>query len=75
VVVVAAEEFYAQPQAFCDDLTDRLGLPRHRLSGTEPFNAEPSAGMDPGLRAELAERLAPEIAAVEELLGRPMPWH
>jgi hypothetical protein len=31
--------------------------------------------MDPGVRAELAERLAPSIAAVEELLGREMPWH
>lgn len=75
VVVRASEEFYADPQAFCDELTDRLGLPRHRLSTTEPFNAEPSPGMDPRLRAQLSERLAPHIRAVEELLDREMPWH
>lgn len=75
VVVAASEEFYADPQAFCDDLTDRLGLPRHALASTEPFNAEPSAGMDAGLRADLTARLAPHIAAVEDLLGRTLPWH
>jgi hypothetical protein len=26
------------------------------------------------LRAWLTEQLAPDIAEVEELLGRPMPW-
>jgi hypothetical protein len=75
VTVVPAEEFYADPQALVDDLCAKLGIPTHRLTSVEPFNAEPSAGMDPGVRAELAERLAPSIAAVEELLGREMPWH
>ncbi len=74
VLVATSEELYADPQAFCDRVTDRLGLPRHRLPSTEPFNAEPSTDMDAGVRAELEGRLAPHIAAVEELLGRPMPW-
>lgn len=74
VVVVPSEEFYADPQAFCDGLTDRLGLPRHRLDRPEPWNAEPSAGMDAEVRARLRARLAPDIAAVERLLGRSMPW-
>lgn len=74
VVVVPSEEFYADPQSFCDGLTDRLGLPRHSLGDTEPWNAEPSAGMDPKIRAQLREELAPHIAAVERLLDRSMPW-
>jgi hypothetical protein len=75
VTVVAAEEFYADPQTLVDHLCDKLAIPTYRLESIEPFNAEPSAGMDPTVRAELTERLAPAIAAVEELLGREMPWH
>ena len=47
VTVLAAEEFYADPQALVDELCGKLSLPTHRLSSVEPFNAEPSAGMDP----------------------------
>ena len=74
VLVVAAEEFYADPQAFVDTVTDRLSLPRHHLGDPEPFNAEPSADMGGAVRQQLSERLADDIAAVEHLLGRPMPW-
>jgi hypothetical protein len=74
VLVVAAEEFYADPQVLCDDITDRLGLPRRDLGAPEPFNAEPSADMDPEVRRQLTEVLADDIAAVERVLGRPMPW-
>ncbi len=75
VVVAASEEFYADPQGFCDSLTDRLGLFRHALTTTEPFNAEPSEEMTPEMRAALTERLVPHVAEVEALLGRRMPWH
>jgi len=75
VLVTAAEDFYADPQAFCDQITDRLGLPRHDLGDPEPFNSEPSADMDATVRARLRAELAPDIAAVEDLLGRTLPWH
>ena len=74
VLVAAAEEFYADPQSFCDEITDRVGLPRHDLGSPEPFNSEPSADMDPEVRAQLRATLRDDIEAVEELLGRPMPW-
>ena len=74
VIVEAAETFYADPQAFLDRLTDRLGLPRRDLGTPQPFNAEPSADMDSQVRAVLTERLGPDIEAVEQLLGRPLPW-
>ncbi|MCU1454540.1 MAG: putative Sulfotransferase, partial [Acidimicrobiales bacterium] len=74
VVAVPAEEFYAAPQILLDDLAARLGLPTHRIVDAEPFNAAPSAGMPTAVRAALRERLAPDIEAVERLLGRAMPW-
>lgn len=74
VLVIPAEEFYADPQAFCDVITDRLGLDRHDLGQPERFNAEPSADMDPAVRARLRAELEPDIEAVEKLLGRTMPW-
>jgi hypothetical protein len=74
VLVVAAEDFYADPQVLCDEITDRLHLPRRDLGTPEPFNAEPSADMDAVVRQQLTEQLAADIEAVEHLLGRPMPW-
>jgi len=74
VMVVASEDFYAEPQLFCDQITDRLQLPRHHLGSPEPFNAEPSADMDPEVRSRLRTSLRDDIEAVELLLGRPMPW-
>lgn len=74
VLATAAEDFYADPQAFCDQITDRLGIARHDLGDPEPFNAEPSADMEPEVRRQLRAALIEDIEAVEQLLGRPMPW-
>lgn len=74
VLVAPSEELYADPQGFCDQVTDRLGLPRHRLASVDPWNAEPSADMDPAIRAELTIRLTPHVLATEALLGRSLPW-
>ena len=74
VLVTAAEDFYADPQAFCDEITTKVGLPRHDLGTPEPFNSEPSADMDPEVRAQLRASLEQDIEAVEAMLGRPMPW-
>lgn len=74
VLVVAAEDFYADPQSFTDVVTDRLGLPRRDLGDAAPFNAAPSADMDPEVRARLRAELSADIVATETLLGRPLPW-
>ncbi len=74
VLVEISEEMYADPQAAVDRVTDRLGLPQPTLDHPEPYNAEPDQGFDPDVRARLTELLAPDIAAVEDLLGRPLPW-
>lgn len=74
VLVTAAEDFYADAQGFCDQITDRLELPRNDLGSPEPFNAEPSADMAAETRSRLIDELTPDIVAVEDLLERPMPW-
>ena len=74
VMVEISEEMYADPQAAVDRVTDRLALPRRTLRHPEPYNAEPDEGFDPDVRARLTELLAPDIAAVEDLLGRSLPW-
>lgn len=74
VLVAASEELYADPQGFCGQITDRLGLPRHALASVAPWNAEPSPDMDAAIRAALTERLTPHIEATEAVLGRPLPW-
>ena len=74
VMVVTAEVFYDDPQAFIDRVTDRLGLPRHRVLDTSPRNDAPSDPMDDDLRSRLRVDLAGDIAAVEDLLGISTGW-
>lgn len=74
VLAVPAEEFYADPQALLDRVCARVGLPPHPIADLEPFNAEPSPGMDPATRTRLRDLLTPDIEATEALLGRSLPW-
>lgn len=74
MLVAPAEEFYADPQSLCDQITDRLSLPRRDLGSPEPFNSEPSADMSDGVRESLRAQLTDDIEEVERLLGRSMPW-
>jgi hypothetical protein len=75
VLVEISEEMYLDPQATYDRVTDHLGLARHRLADTSARNAEPARGLDPEVRDRLADVLAPDVRATEELLGRDLPWH
>ena len=74
MLVVTAETFYADPQATVDQITDRLGLPRHVVADVTPRNEAPSDPMDGDLRTKLTVELAGDIAAVEELLGITTGW-
>ena len=48
--------------------------PPARCGTPSSYNAEPDESFDPEIRARLAVELAPDIAAVEALLGRKLPW-
>ncbi len=74
VLVEISEEMYANPQASVDRVTDRLDLPRRALRHPEQHNAEPDESLDPETRARLATELGPDIAAVEAILDRKLPW-
>jgi hypothetical protein len=74
VLVEISDEMYRDPQATYDRVTDHVGLTRHRLADTSAHNAEPARDLDPAVRARVAELLAPDIRATEELLGRALPW-
>lgn len=74
VLVLPSEALYTAPQETFDRICDHIGLPHHRLSDPRAHNAEPSASLDDGLRAELRAQLADDVAALEALLGRSMGW-
>lgn len=73
ILVVRSEDMFAEPERTLAAITDFLGLapwtPRYL-----PMNLGPQAEMPPAVRAGLRARLAPDIARVEELLGRDMHW-
>ncbi len=74
--VLAAEEFYADPQAACDEVAAFLGLPPAPLpaSARRVWNAAPSQELAPTTRRRLAEHYAPFQDDLERLLGRTFPW-
>lgn len=74
VHVEISEEMYAAPQETFDRVTAHLGIAAHRLVDPSVHNAEPSPDLDPRLRSRLAEVLAPDIRATEQVLGRSLPW-
>ncbi|WP_242900893.1 sulfotransferase domain-containing protein [Actinomadura terrae] len=76
VHVVAAEEFYADPQKAVDGVARFLGLDPAPLppSAVKVWNAAPSQELSPHTRQELAEHYAPFNADLEKLLGRTFPW-
>lgn len=74
--VLVAEDFYADPQAVCDEAAAFLGLPAAPLppSARKVWNAAPSQDLAPGTRRRLAEHYAPFNADLEDLLDRDLPW-
>lgn len=76
VLVLAAEEFYADPQKSCDEVAEFLGLEPAPLppAAVKVWNAAPSQELAPETRQRLAEHYAPFTADLEALLGRTFPW-
>ena len=74
VLVLASEEYYADPQAELDRASGFLGLAPERTASGDVRNAAAGDDLEPELRARLAERFAPHNAALERLTGRSFPW-
>jgi hypothetical protein len=74
LLILQSEDLYAEPQATYEVVLDFLGLPLHRPAELAGWNRVAKDSLDPTLRQELLDQLAPDIAAVEELLDRDMGW-
>ena len=75
VHVYVSEEYWAAPQAVYDDVSRLLGVREVPLGAGRLANAAPRPSpMDPDVREGLVRRFAPTVDAVEEVLGRRLPW-
>jgi len=74
LLVVGSEACFADPDAELRRAQGFLGLSPRSLPEYETYNATQSSGLDPGLRAELAARFAPDNARLFELLGQSFAW-
>lgn len=74
VHVLAAEDFYAEPQKTCDQTFAFLGLPPAPLRDAKAWNAAPSRQLEPETRQALAEHFAPHNAELERMLDVTFDW-
>jgi hypothetical protein len=75
LLVVFAEELFADPVATYARVLAFLGLEPFDLASYEAWNRHPSPDrVDPATRASLAAFYAPFDARLADLLGRALPW-
>lgn len=74
ILVLRSEDLYADPVTAYNQVLDFLELGDHRPSELNGWNRSSNDALDPVMRADLRRCLAPDIDAVEKLLGRTMDW-
>ncbi len=77
VKVVVSEEFFADPEGTLDDIVDFLGLGSFRLDRYEAYTRRgkwEGPPMDDRVRGRLKGAFRESNEALEERLGRLMPW-
>jgi hypothetical protein len=74
LLVLASEDYYADPVRVLGDVDEFLGLPRRAASTGAIRNAAPGQGLPDDLRERLATEFADDIAALSALVGRTFPW-
>lgn len=74
LLVLVAEELYADPPAVMRQVHRHLGLEAVELESYEARNQRAYSDMPPGIRERLEEYYAPHNQRLAELLGRPLPW-
>ena len=74
ILTLRSEDMYADPATIYGQVLDFLDLPAHEPASFSAWNNKPKAEFDPTLEADLRAELAPDIAELEELLGRSMNW-
>lgn len=74
ILVLASEDFYADPRATLGQVTDLLGLPLHKPAEYRRWNYHPAADMPENARAFLQSHYGPHNEALEQHLGRQFAW-
>ncbi|MFT4295307.1 MAG: sulfotransferase domain-containing protein [Micropruina sp.] len=74
ILVLASEDYYADQPAAVATVSRFLGLDAPDLEIGGHLNAAPGGAMDPELRKRLQEGFAEDNAALEQLIGRRLPW-
>jgi len=74
VLVLRAEDMYANPAAVFEQVQSFLGLRFSSAVNLKTYNERPKPSMDPRTRDRLAEYYRPYNEALYERLGRDMLW-
>lgn len=75
LLVLASEDYYADPVRVLGDVDEFLGLPRrHERSTGGIRNAAPGRDLPAEIRERLSAELSDDIGALSTLVGREFPW-
>jgi hypothetical protein len=74
ILILASEDYYADPQRTLGDAQDFLGLRGDTLGSGEVRNAAAGDELAPEVRDELAARFTPYNERLEKLTGESFPW-
>jgi hypothetical protein len=74
LLVLASEDYYADPGGVCQQVFAFLGLGPLSLPPSAVLNAAPGSSMAAETRRRLTEHFAPHVREVERLTGQSFPW-
>lgn len=74
VLILRAEDFYADPQGEVNTVSHFLGLRESELARAAQYNKLPRSDMPREIRDRLEDYYRPSVAATERLLGRRLDW-
>ena len=72
--IAASEDFYADPERVANHAWAFLGLPAATLTDRKRFNYHPAPDLAQATRRRLSDEFTEHNLALEELLGRELPW-
>ena len=74
VLVLASEDYYADPVSVLGEVDEFLGLPRRMHSSGAIRNSAPGSTLPSEVRDRLAGEFAHEVAELSASTGRTFPW-
>lgn len=74
LLVLFSEDFYQDPAGTYATVQEFLGQTKHKVADRSVRNASPRGEVDARVRMALAERFAPDIDRLTEIVGRRPPW-